>query len=300
MVLSSGPIDSSSQGGPNGSARSGARLLSAAFIRQERVDVSEAWRSGESYEALMGRWSRLLAPRFLEWARPPLDGTILDVGCGTGALSWALLRSGAQTVVGVDPSPTYVALASAHVGREGDARFCEGSAMDLPFSDDRFAVALSSLALNFVPDPRRAMHEMHRVVRQGGTVAACVWDYAGRMELARIFWDAATVLKPDAKALDEGGRFPICNPGNLAQVFREAGLSGVETTNIDLPLRFADFEDFWSPFLGGQGPAAGYVVGLSEKDRTSLRELLRSRVPTQTDGSIPMIARAWAARGVRD
>ncbi len=248
----------------------------------------------------MGRWSRLLAPRFLEWARPPLDGEILDVGCGTGGLSEALLRFGVQRVVGVDPSPRYVEFASAQIGRQGGASFREGDAMDLPFSDGRFAAALSSLALNFVPDARHAAHEMRRVVRQGGTVAACVWDYSGRMEMTRTFWDAAVALNPGAKAMDEGERFPICKPGNLAEVFRETRFSGVETTSIDLPMRFANFEDFWRPFLGGQGPAAGYVTGLSEKERMDLREHLRSRVPTQTDGSIPMIARAWAVRGVRD
>jgi len=262
--------------------------------------VPEAWGSGEDYESLMGRWSRLLAPRFLEWARSPLDTEILDVGCGTGALSDALLHRGAQAVVGVDPSPRYIEFASAHLGGRGNASFKVGNAMDLPFSNGRFGAAVSNLVLNFIPDPLRAAREMRRVVRAGGSVAACVWDYAGRMDMLRNFWDAAVALDPDARNLDEGVRFSICNPENLAKLFRETGLSEVEVTNVDLPMRFANFEGYWRPFLGGQGPSGGYTMSLSEERRKDLRERLRSRLRPTDDGSIALTARAWAVRGTQD
>ncbi len=142
--------------------------------------------------------------------------------------------------------------------------------------------------------------EMHRAVRQGGRVALYVWDYAGKMEFMRYFWEAASDLDPAARALDEGARFPICHPGRLAALFEDAGLNQVETRPIDLATRFFGFDDYWLPFLGGQGPAPGYTASLSEEARAALRERLRSVLPVQRDGSIHLTARAWAVRGTRD
>ena len=143
-----------------------------------------------------------------------------------------------------------------------------------------------------------ALAEMARVTRTGGRVAAYVWDYAGRMEPMRRFWEAAAALDPSAAALDEGRRFPICRPEPLARLFRDAGLAGVEVRPIEVPTRFRDFDDYWAPFLGGQGPAPGYAMALDEPRRAMLREELRARLPAASDGSIPLVARAWAARGV--
>jgi len=151
--------------------------------------------------------------------------------------------------------------------------------------------------LNFVPQPPRMLAEMARVVRPGGIVAAYVWDYAGKMELMRYFWDAAVALDDAALALDEGRRFPICQPTPLAGVFEQAGLSEVEVRPIDVATEFRDFDDYWSPFLGGQGPAPGYAVSLNEERLAELRERIRCRLPIAKDGSIQLIARAWAARG---
>jgi hypothetical protein len=128
-------------------------------------------------------------------------------------------------------------------------------------------------------------------------VAAYVWDYAGKMELMRYFWDAAVVLNPDARDLDEGRRFPLCEPGRLLQLFTEADLRDTEVRAIDIPTRFRDFDDYWTPFLGGQGPAAGYAMSLPEEARIDLREQIRRSLPIETDGSIRLIARAWAVRG---
>jgi hypothetical protein len=130
-----------------------------------------------------------------------------------------------------------------------------------------------------------------------GLVAAYVWDYAGRMELMRHFWNAAVALDSTAEELDEGVRFPICHPDRLEAVWRDAGLSDVASRPIDVPTVFRDFDDYWSPFLGGQGPAPAYAMSLNAEDRRALRERLRARLPMADDGSIRLTARAWAVRG---
>jgi hypothetical protein len=151
--------------------------------------------------------------------------------------------------------------------------------------------------LNFIPDVRAAMAEMARVTAKGGTIAAYVWDYAGRMDLMRQFWDAASALDPQAKDKDEGVRFPLCRPDALRDLFAGAGLHGVETTTIDIATPFADFDDYWRPFLGGQGPAPAYAMALDDAARERLRERIRERLPVAADGSIALVARAFAVRG---
>ncbi|MBI4392278.1 MAG: class I SAM-dependent methyltransferase [Euryarchaeota archaeon] len=262
------------------------------------VHLTDPWTSGDSYEPYVGRWSRLLAPRFLGWAGVG-RGRVMDVGCGTGALSEALLRAGAEKVLGIDTSKAYVEHATRHLGSgEQRAEFKVGDARALP-ADGSWDGAVSGLVLNFVPDPGKAVSEMRRVVKPGGTVAAYVWDYAGKMELMRYFWDAACDLDADARTLDEAVRFPICEPGALRSVFEGAGLLGVVTSHVDQPTVFRDFDDYWKPFLGGQAPAPGYCMGLDEVRRGKLRELIRDRLPTRADGTIPLIARAWTVKGMR-
>jgi SAM-dependent methyltransferase len=255
------------------------------------------WADGSAYERYVGRWSRLVARQFLAWVRVADGAAWLDVGCGTGALSETVLAAAdPAALVGVDPSPGFVAHARARLA-EPRARFVVADARRLPLADDRFDAAVSGLVLNFVPDPARAVREIARVTRQGGRVAAYVWDYAGRMELMRRFWDAAAALDPAAAELDEGRRFGICQPEPLAGLFRDAGLVEVDVRPIEVPTRFADFDDYWTPFLGGQGPAPGYAMSLDEAERAVLREELRARLPVAVDGSISLVARAWAVRG---
>ncbi|MFQ5919008.1 MAG: class I SAM-dependent methyltransferase [Thermoplasmata archaeon] len=257
-----------------------------------------SWADGESYDVLMGRWSRILAPRFVAWGRLPAQGEVLDVGCGTGALSQAVADAGAKRVQGIDRSQGYADHAAALLGAAyPQVSFEAGDAMDLRFADRTFDASVSGLVLNFVPDPSVVVQEMRRVVRPGGVVAAYVWDYAEGMDLLRRFWDAAIALDPEASSLDEGNRFPICDPEALDRVFQGAGLEGVETGHIDQPIAFRDFDDYWEPFLGGQGPSGGYAMGLSEEDRARFREALRASLPEEVDGSIPMTLRAWTARG---
>ena len=160
-----------------------------------------------------------------------------------------------------------------------------------------FDAAVSALVLNFVPSPDQMAAEMARVTKAGGTVALYVWDYADQVQFMRYFWDAAVALDPAAHDLDEGERFPICRPEPLAALLQDAGLGSVEVRAIDVATDFANFDDYWTPFLGGQGPAPSYTMSLSEERRSALRERIRSQLPIQSDGSIPMIARAWAVRG---
>jgi hypothetical protein len=140
---------------------------------------------------------------------------------------------------------------------------------------------------------------MTRVAKSDGIVAAYVWDYAGKMQMMRHFWNAAAALDPQAIELDEGRRFPLCRPKPLTELFQSVGLRNVEVRAIDISTDFKDFDDYWSPFLGGQGPAPSYAMALSEERRVALRERIRAGLPFALDGSIPLVARAWAVRGVR-
>ena len=263
------------------------------------VNRADAWDSGHAYEPYVGRWSRLVAREFLGWLAMPTGCRWLDVGCGTGALAETILSLAAPTeVVGVDPSPAYVAFASERLN-DTRVRFNIGDAQALGEASASFDAVVSGLILNFVPEPNRAVSEMVRVARPGGVVAAYVWDYADGMQMMRHFWDAAGALDPSAQELDEGRRFPLCKPEPLTDLFRTGGLEKVEVRAVDVPTVFGDFDDYWSPFLGGQAPAPGYAMSLSEDRRVALREQIRASLPTNSRGEHHFIARAWAIRGVR-
>jgi SAM-dependent methyltransferase len=242
----------------------------------------DAWTAGEAYEEYVGRWSREVAARFVPWLDVP-GRRWLDVGCGTGALTSAV-RAAGGSVVGVDPSRAFVAGARDVV--IGDARA-------LPFASGVFDAVVSGLALNFVPSVQEAMAELKRVAAPGGTVAAYVWDYADGMAMIRHFWDAALELDPAAP--DEGARFPLCQPSTLAELWRAVGLTGVTVRAIEVSTVFADFDAYWRPFLGGQGPAPGYLASLSPPAREELRALIQARLPAR---DIRLTARAWAVRGM--
>jgi SAM-dependent methyltransferase len=261
------------------------------------VTLSDSWNRGDPYEQYIGRWSRQVAPRFLSWLDVPAGQRWLDVGCGTGALSASIVDERSPAVgVGLDPSPGFLREARARLGDR--VALIRGTAGSIPLAGSSVDVIGSGLTLNFVPDGRAALAEWSRVTRRGGTLAAYVWDYAGRMELIRHFWDGAVGLDPAAAPLDEGTRFPVCRPEALRALFQSAGLEAVEVMAIDVPTVFVSFDGYWQPFLGGQGPAPAYAMSLDEPARDSLREALRQRLPTREDGSISLIARAWAVRGI--
>lgn len=259
---------------------------------------NDIWAQGAGYEKYVGRWSRLVAADFLQWLAVTPGKVWLDVGCGTGALSQHVLETCAPTkVVGIDSSDGFVSHAKAHV-TDLRVEFRVGDARALPVDDAAADVVVSGLVLNFVPDQAKAVAEMRRVARPDATVAVYVWDYAGEMQMMRRFWDAAVALNPKARELDEGLRFPVCHPEPLRDLFVSTGLRDVETRAIDIATVFRDFDDYWSPFLGGQGPAPGYCMSLSESDRDALRERLRTSLPAGPEGRIHLTARAWATRGI--
>jgi trans-aconitate methyltransferase len=242
----------------------------------------------------MGRWSRRVAPRFLTWL--DLDDGLrwADLGCGSGALSATVLdRASPASVHGVDPSAAQVEEA---VRRVVDPRvsFTVGTADDLPAG--AFDVVVSGLVLNFVPDPTAAVSAMARAA-PGGVVAAYVWDYTVGMQLLRTFWDVACSIDPAAADLNEGHRFSWSSAGEVAGVLAAGGLRDVVSTDLTVPLVFEDFNDYWLPFLGGQGPAPGYVATLDDDAREVLRAALEQQLIPGPDGRIRMSARAWGVRG---
>ena len=259
--------------------------------------LKDVWDIGDSYESFMGRWSRLVAREFLKWLSVPPRGRWLDVGCGTGILSRTILESEEPVrVIGIDQASGFISFAREH-GHDPRASFAVGSVDTLPSDSHPYDAVVSGLVLNFLPDAERAVSEMKRVTGRGGVVAAYVWDYAGKMQLLRCFWDAAVALDARAHVLDEGIRFPLGNPEELRGLFTGRGLQRVEVRSIDVPTHFVDFQDYWTPFLSGQGPAPGYVASLNPDQRIQLREKVRSMVPVIPHGTIDLIARAWAVRG---
>ena len=257
------------------------------------------WASGDLYEPYVGRWSRQVAKGFLKWLDVPSQRRWLDVGCGTGALSQTILDiCDPQAVKGIDRSDGFVSYARANV-IDPHTTFEVGDAQSLPVDSETYDAAVSGLVLNFVPAPEKMISEVKRAVIKDGVIAVYVWDYAGKMQMMRQFWDAALALDPAVADLDESPRFPICNPNALQALFQGLGLKQVETRAIDVETHFKDFDDYWNPFLGGQGPAPTYAMSLSEEKRIKLRDRIRANLPIAADGSIPLIARAWAARGVK-
>lgn len=263
-----------------------------------RASTDDRWERGDPYERYIGRWSRRIAPRFLSWLGLPAGRRWLDVGCGTGALTTVVLdQAEPASVAGVEPSEGFLATAAQRL--QGRAQLQRGHAAAIPLADGSADVTVAGLVLNFTPDPAAALSEMKRVTAGGGTIAAYVWDYAAGMQLIRHFWDAAVALDVQAAALDEAKRFPLCRREALAALFGSAGLERVEVAALDIDTRFDDFDDYWLPFLGGQGPAPAYAMALDETARTRLRERLRAQLATQPDGSIALTARAWAVRAQR-
>lgn len=254
-------------------------------------ELRAAWTNADAYERWVGRWSRPIARQFVPWLEVPKGARWFDVGCGTGVVTEVILRAAAPgQVVGMDASPAYDAAAARRLGDEGGV-FAVGDAQT-------FDAVVSGLLLNFLPDPEAALRQMVRVARPGGTVVAYVWDYLDGMEILRTFWDVAAEDDPAVVQLPEVQRYALCQPDMLRQLFAAAGLEAIQVAPLEASARFADFEDCWQPFLGGQGTAPTYVTSLSGESRTGLREKLRAALPIAGDGRVVLLLRAWAIRAV--
>jgi SAM-dependent methyltransferase len=263
------------------------------------VAKHDAWSAGDSYNAYMGRWSKKIAERFLDWLDADENLDWLDVGCGTGALSSTILsRCNPRSLVGIEQSAGFVATARRDIN-DARATFEVGDAQMLPFDDKSRDMVVSALVLNFVPDMPKALSEMNRVVRPDGTVAFYVWDYpGGGIEFMSAFWRAAISLDPGAGGFAEGKRFPFCTPVALTDLASNSGLRSATCIPIEVPTIFDSFDDFWRPFTLGAGPAPGYCVSLPESSREQLREKLSNELPRLDNGSIAFNARAWAIRAL--
>jgi SAM-dependent methyltransferase len=261
------------------------------------TDVPDSWALGSAYEDFMGRWSRRLATQFVSWLRIPPGVHWLDVGCGTGSLANAICSlADPASVVGCDPAERFIEFARDH-SQDARISFVAAGVGSLPRRAGGYGSVTSLLAMNFLPDPEAAVEEMRSVSAPQGTVSACVWDYGDRMEFLRHFWDAAATVDSAARALDEGKRFPLCHPDRLTRLFRSAGLVDIRGNAIEIPTTFANFRDYWQPFLGGTGPAPSYVASLDADRRATLSRKLEETMPQAPDGTIALIARAWAVRG---
>ncbi|HZK72682.1 MAG TPA: class I SAM-dependent methyltransferase [Clostridia bacterium] len=257
------------------------------------------WSSGTAYDGYVGRWSRLVAAEFIPWLGVSTGATWIDVGCGTGELTRAILRfAEPRRVVSLDPSEGYLDRARAST-KDPRVEFSRGTDQDVGSRGVVADAVVSGLVLNFVPDAVGALRAASGTTAPEGVVAAYVWDYADGMAMMRHFWDAAVEEDPAAASHDEGARFPLCAPSALKAAFETAGLSGVATRPIEVTDRFADFDEYWTPFLSGEAPGPGYLASLPSERQTGLREITRKRLPVATDGSITLTCRAWAVRGRR-
>ena len=246
----------------------------------------------DAYERYMGLWSRPLARAFVDAVGIAPGQRVLDVGCGTGALTTELAQKvGAEHVAAVDPSEPF-ATACAAAAPGADVRV--GGAETLPFADGSFDAALCQLVVNFMTDAHAGVAEMSRAVRQGGTVAACTWDLRDGMTMLRVFWDAAVAVDPSAP--HEGRTMPFCSRDELEQLWREVGLGDVESGELVVARSYASFDDFWEPFTFGVGPAGTYCVSLDLPARAALREECFRQLGSPA-GPLDLTARAWLVRG---
>ena len=250
----------------------------------------------EAYDRFVGRYSPSLASSLLDFAGLRHGMRTLDVGCGPGPLSAALVeRVGAAKVSAVDPSAPFVDACRA---RLPDIEVLEASAEALPFEDGRFDAVVSQLVVNFMDSPEVGVREMARVTRIGGVVASCVWDYAGEMTLLRAFWDAAREVIPERAAdADEGVVMPWCGEGDLEELWRAAGLTSIRSGSLSASASYLDFEDLWAPLLTGIGPAGAFCASLDEDLQASLKDRMQTRLRVG-DGQFELAARAWAVAGI--
>lgn len=246
--------------------------------------------SADAYDRFMGRYSVPLAPLLADLAGVSSGQHVLDVGCGPGALTAELVRRlGSAAVSAIDPSEPFVAAARE---RHPEVTVRRASAEELPFPNEAFDAALAQLVVHFMENPVAGLGEMVRVTRQGGVVAACVWDHGGGHGPLSLFWEAARELDPE---VEDESHLAGTREGDLADLFQAAGLHEIEDITLSVSVEHPTFEDWWEPFTLGVGPAGGYAAGLDAERQAQLRELCREKLPA---APFVLTAQAWAARGL--
>jgi SAM-dependent methyltransferase len=256
--------------------------------------------SGAGYDRFMGRWSARLAEPFLDFAGCADGEDVLDAGCGTGSLTFALSRRvDTRTITGVDFSPVYVEY-DTQANRDARIAFKVGDICALPFADHSFDRVLSLLVLHFVPQTERATAELRRVARPGATVAAAVWDVRGGFVANRMFYDTAAAFDEEgSKRRARNYTRPMTRPGELAAAWRAAGLVDIRETALCIRMEFSAFDDFWTPLAGKDGPGAEYIATLSPERRARLQQMVRDAyLDGDPDGFRSFAAIAWAVAGV--
>ena len=268
-------------------------VIPPAAAQEPTEAEKKMFTASAGYEAYMGRWSRHLALVYIGFAAPKDGDRVLDVGTGTGALAAALeAKLGSSQITGVDPSAGFIAYATKNA-KSGRARFEVGDAQKLRFADASFDQTMSMLVMNFIPDHNKAIAEMRRVTRAGGTVSSCVWDYGDGMESLRMFWDEVVALDPAAEPKHERN-MKLTREGQIGALWKSAGLANVQEKALTIEQAFSSFDDYWGPFLQGVGPGGAYVVALPEERRRELGSRLRKRLG---GGAFTLKARVWCARG---
>lgn len=252
-----------------------------------------SWNDTNGYELYVGRWSRLVSMDFIHWLDPRSDLKWLEVGCGTGALTSAILNSAhPQRVKAIDTSPDYINSARSAI-TANNVTFLEADIASLP-KDETFDMVTSGLVLNFLPDLNDSFRLMVHKLNHGGQLSAFVWDYAGHYQPMRHFWDAAKELSPAAEKFDAGVKFPICNKSNLVDLFQTAGLSNIAFTNIERVATFQSFDDYWLPIASAQGSVTTFMSTLDDTHKRDLQVLLKRRLPIAGNGEIKLIINALA------
>jgi SAM-dependent methyltransferase len=276
-----------------------AVLGQSAIAETSNLTQAEAkmFATSAGYERFMGRWSRLLAPPFIAFAGVKNGDRVLDVGTGTGSVASAV-EAGmpASQIVGVDPSPAFIAYAQK-AAKSDRVQFQVGDAQALTFKAGSFDHALALLVMNFVPDENKAIVEMRRVTRPQGFVSACVWDYDAGMQMLRFFWDEAVALDPAVEPRDER-HMKLSRQGQLGELWKKAGLINIKEEPLVIDQAYASFDDYWDSFTRGAGPGGAYVVSLSEDRRRQLEARMRKRLlGDRQDGAFTLKAKAWCVRG---